>query len=162
MNTQKLSKLKNRYLKLYPDDTGVKNEELEKIQKTLNINLPEDFKLITSFYSGGFLGDFSIFTISSDDSDDFGIINRALVFRDIIKLPEKYLPLYSEYGFVYVDLDSTSKNFKKVIYCSPEEAQLLSDRSFPKEPYWAFPSFTDFFEYLITEEENERASSHSE
>ncbi len=153
---ERIKVLKTRYENLFPGDLGVKQEDLDYIEKELGIILPEDFRDIASFYSGGLIGGQSIYTITANFNDDYSIGNRAKVFRETIHLPETILPLYSEHGFIYIDLNDKSKNFRKVIYCGPEDAQNLYQSIYPQHVYWSYLSFTDFFEYLIEQEEQER------
>lgn len=151
-----IAKLKTHYESLFPEDKGVSQEELDSIEKKLEVTLPRDFRDIASFYSGGMIGGQSIYTITSDPNNEYGISNRTIVFREAINLPQKILPLYFEYGFIYMDLDDHSKNYKKVIYCATEEAQSLCESAYPQNVYRVYSSFTDFFEYLIEQEEKDR------
>ncbi len=156
MQGDKLEILKSRYQELFPEDIGVTYEELERIEAELNINLPKDFKEIASFYPGGMVGRQSIFTITSNLKDSYGVTNRTKILRENIDLPYGILPLYSEYGFIYINLDKESEHFGKVIYCSTEEAQSLYEKKIPENIYQSYSSFLEFFEFLLTEEEKER------
>ena len=51
----KVSKLKERYLKIAKED-GINEQELKSIEYVLGLTLPEDFKKISQFFSGGCLG----------------------------------------------------------------------------------------------------------
>lgn len=156
MSSDLLLKLRNKYQKLFPDEIGVTYLELNDIENKIDIKLPEDFREIASFYKGGIIGGYSLYTVTSDIENEYGIINRTQALRETINLPKEYLPLYCEYGLIYLDLDNGSSNFGKVIYCDNEEAQSLYNQAYPKNPYWVFPSYLHFFEFLVKEEEKEQ------
>lgn len=156
MTPELLLKLKNQYQTLFPDGHGVAYSELNDIENKIGKILPNDFREVASFYNGGIIGGYSLYTITSDAENEYGIVNRTEVLREVINLPKKYLPLYCEYGLIYLNLDNDSPNFGQVVYCDNEEAQNLFNPTYPKSPYWTFPSFFYFFEFLIKEEEKIR------
>lgn len=51
--------LRNKYRTLYDID-GISKEYLDKIEQKLQIKLPNDFREISSFYSGGDVGGIDI------------------------------------------------------------------------------------------------------
>ncbi len=65
----KLEYLKKQYTKFY-DIESVNDNIISKIENTLEVKLPSDFKSIAKFYSGGLLGGISHHEISLKSSAD--------------------------------------------------------------------------------------------
>ena len=151
-----IDNLIKRYTLLYPEEE-VSNTHIDDIEKKLNVVLSNDFKKILTVYSGGKLGLHSIFTLY-DDGRDYNIVNRTLYYRNCdLNLPVTYIALEeTEVSFVVLETQSQANMQTKVIECSIEDIYNLAKGNPLLYNPTIFPSFTDFFEYLIKQEEDER------
>ena len=86
-----IKELRTKYENLLPID-GIDEKAINEIQTALNVCLPEDFRKIASFYSGGFLGGISNYSfINSDDSTN--IIDETIRLRNSVNLPLRFVVL---------------------------------------------------------------------
>src|SRR5574344_1492599 len=86
----KLEELRNRYLALFPVD-GIDKSKLFSIEKILSVKLPSDFCEISQFYSGGMIGDVSMYSFNLDDVDN--IVEKTILLRKSINLPNDFIVL---------------------------------------------------------------------
>ena len=124
------------------------DSEIHKIEHSLGIQLPDDLKRISQFYSGGYCGDFDYWS----PSNSLNFVDETLRLRTAISLPNKYIFLAEppESG-VFLEIGSQSK----VIWCDAVEVDKLSSGNFENKPdIWN--SYKDYFEYLLGVEEEER------
>ncbi|WP_424236963.1 SMI1/KNR4 family protein [Bhargavaea ginsengi] len=144
-----MEQLIKRYRALYPLE-GTSGIELKNIENNLDIKLPDDFKEIAQFYSGGLLGGISHFSIS--DEDDPTIAGETLRLRQQIGLPRKYVVLAEPpSSLIVMDTAGTPA----VIWVDATDAEHLGKRALAIPPdEWA--TYRDFFEALLDEEEEER------
>ena len=151
--TSQFSNLKDRYVKMFSLES-CQIGDLEKIEKKLNIKLPKDFWDISQFYSGGIISGCSVFSINSNEQDEYGVIFSTKAYRKNINLPHKYLALSeSSCGMVLLDTETGEVldfPIHKVLRMCEE------GESITKEDKYIYPSFFVFFDYLLTEEEKER------
>ena len=145
-----ISELESRYVALYgkePCGIGV----IGDIERELGVRLPADFKLIAGFYSGGLLGGVSHHEIASVGAAT-NIVRETLRLRGSIALSDSYVVLAEPSGSV-IFLDVSGR--PAVIWCDAVEVESLSARNFINQPdVWG--SYSDFFAYLLDEEEGER------
>lgn len=140
--------LKQRYEKLYPIE-GLEKEVINNIESVLGVKLPDDFRRISSFYSGGGIGDISIFDF---DSYTPNITNDTLRLRTVIKLPNNFVVIAEPPASIIL-LDT--KNTPAVIWCDSTDVDKLNDLSFNTPPD-TWETFSGFFLYLIEQEEEEQ------
>lgn len=154
--TNKLKKLIDRYHLLYSEES-VDDEKIKGIEEKLDVVLPCDFKVIAKSYSGGLLGLHSIFTLY-DNGSDYNIIDKTLYYRECdLQLPSKYVALEeTEVSFIVMKTQDSPEKPAPVIYCSIEDIYNLAENKPLQYNPTIFPSFTDFFEYLIEQEEQDR------
>lgn len=156
MNNFAIDNLIKKFKNLFPEDKGISFSELDAIEKKLQIILPNDFKEISKYYSGGFLGSQSIFNFTADEKDGYGIVSRTLTYRNSVHLPMHIVAFYEEHGFIYMETQDNASKLSPVIECSIEDVyNLASEKPLLYNPT-IFPSFTDFFAYLLDQEEAER------
>jgi hypothetical protein len=144
-----MEQLTKRYRALYPLE-GTSAIELKIIENKLDIKLPDDFKEIAQFYSGGLLGGISHFSIS--DEADPTITGETLRLRQQIGLLHKYVVLAEPpSSLIVMDTAGTPA----VLWVDATDAEHLGKRALATPPdEWA--SYRDFFESLLDEEEEER------
>lgn len=148
-----MNNLKQRYLKLYPK-RAVPKDDILLIETTLDIILPNDMKNILEFYDGFYdIASFSLYDFIIDDTD-WNIMSKTLEYRNTITLPNNYLVLKEcDESFIVLD---TLKKIKNVIWISDVDALNLSrDYVLLDNPIF-FNSYTNFFEYLLNQEEKIR------
>lgn len=144
----------DRFIKLFGDQDRME-VDLTFIQKTLNIILPKDFKDITRFYDGnnGFYMDGMYCYDSKLTSDN--IVNKTLFLRKK-HLPKRFIVLGEPPESIV--LMETTNNEKKgrVLWLSYADAYNLSEGKSLEDNPMIFYSFSEFFDYLLTEEEKMR------
>lgn len=153
-----MNQLQARFNLYYPDNIGLADDEINQIEKNLSLAFPEDFKEICRFYTGEMLGSHSLLNFQT--IGNYSIEEETLALRKAINLPHDFLVLYCEYGMIYMDCNPQSPKYGHVMYVGNEDAQCLGDGIKP-EYYWDYPTFTDFFSYLLDEEEKERVAVES-
>lgn len=131
-----------RYEKLYGNEP-CEEYAIDKIEESLKIKLPDDFKLISTFYSGGSLGGISHYEISlSGDS----VLTETLRLRESIGLLHKYVVIAEPAsGLIVLNVDNDN-----VIWCDSTDAGNLNTDSCNNPDVWK--SYADFFTYLLDEE----------
>lgn len=144
-----IKRLRDTYTSLYGVE-GCSNVELEKIEQSLGVNFPEDFKEIANFYSGGLLGGISHYEIANT-SEATNITQETLRIRGAIGLDEKFVVLAEPSGSIIV-LNVSGR--PAVIWCDAVEVENLNTMVFSNKPdLW--DDYSSFFAYLLDEEENE-------
>lgn len=156
IKTEHLKKLKERYLRFYPAST-ISEKSLEKSEQTLSIVFPSDFIEICKFYGGGTLGNYCLFSFEKDGSD-YNIVDKTFYYRKCdLSLPDRFVALAeTEVSFIVMETKDNSDLESPIILCSIEDAyNLASNKRLEYDPL-IFPTFTDFFEYLLDQEQTER------
>lgn len=143
-----IQSIKKRYDLLFTDDM-ITPQVAAKIEQQLQLQLPDDFKEIASFYNGGLLGGISIFSYNDHHPN---LIEETLRLRKDIQLSHSLLFLAEPAGSMIV-LDTAQT--PAVIWCDSIDVHQLHDRSFQIAPD-TWNTFSDFFEYLLTQEEEEQ------
>ena len=141
--------LKDRYDAIYGCEP-VDEEVISKIEAELDLKLPLDFKEISLFYSGGFLGGVSHHEIACV-GEATNILQETLRLRDAIGLGHNFIVIAEPSESLIVLNVRSSPN---VIWCDAVEAKNLNSMNFVNQPN-TWESYSDFFEYMITEEEDE-------
>lgn len=141
-----INKLRDRYILLFGEIDGVSTEDLNKIESELQLSLPTDFKEIASFCDG------RIGLHSFLFSDPTNIIEETLRIRKAVGIPNNFVILAEDSISVFV-MDTQKK--PSVIWLdSIEISQLDNPSSLSNPDIWN--DFSDFFEYLLNKEEEER------
>lgn len=141
----RISMLHNRYKKLFPGSESLKNNYIEN---TLKIKLPRDFQQISQFFEGSNLR-FGLFCL-----DD--LISENVSYRNAYNpLPPKYLAL-GENSVSFIVLDTETG--KVIEMATNDYGNLVEGEELCDNPQF-FNSYSDFFEYLLDEEEKERAEN---
>ncbi|MED4402568.1 SMI1/KNR4 family protein [Metabacillus fastidiosus] len=137
--------IKERYENFYPSD-GIDKLVLHNIEKKLNVKLPEDFQRIAEFYSGGLLGEISMFAF---DSNPPNLVDETLRLRNVINLPKHFLVLAEPPASLIV-MDTVNK--PAVIWLDNSDVDKLHNTSLLTSPdIWN--TFSEFFMSLIEQEE---------
>lgn len=143
-----IQSIRERYDLLFTDDV-IAPQAVAQIEQQLQLQLPDDFKEIASFYNGGLIGGISIFSYNDHHPN---IIEETLRLRKDIQLSRSLLFL-AEPAESMIVLDTAQT--PAVIWCDSIDVHQLNDRSFQiATDTWN--TFSDFFEYLLTQEEEEQ------
>ena len=140
-----IKELREIYLNQFPED-GLSEFEITEIENILGILLPNDFKEISKFFSGGSIGIINFYDFKRETS--LNIIDETMRLRTVINLPKNYVVLAEEAeSIVLLDL----KNHPSVIWCDSVEITNIATREFANEPdYWE--NFSDLFSEMLADE----------
>ncbi len=146
-----LNDLRDRYITLFGGEEPTPPEDLTKLENDLGINLPANVKEVASFYSGGLLGGISIFNFCVQNNQE-NILSENLRLREAINLPDRFL-VFAEppESLLFLDIDTG-----KVWMIDATDANKLSlgIQKFHNPDIWN--NYVDFFDYLLSEEDEER------
>jgi hypothetical protein len=150
--------LKNRYLQLFPA-SKVEESIVQSIELSLGIVLPDELKTILEYYDASeILGSLSLFHFSN--AGDWSVGEQTNIFRDKISLPKKYLVLQEgNESFIVLETQSDSQKDAPVFWVGVSDVYNLIEGKVLLDNPTIFSTFTDFFEYLLDEEEKNRAES---
>jgi hypothetical protein len=95
-----IADLKKKYIALYGAE-GCTAEELLRIEAALDVQLPDDFKMISELYSGGFLGGISHHEIATH-GEATNIVQETLRIRKAIGLNKALVVLAEPSGSLVV------------------------------------------------------------
>lgn len=145
-----VEEIRERYIQLYPED-GIDENVLRKIEDILQLKLPDDFRDIASFYSGGLLGGISCFAFAYEDIAP-NIVDETLRLRSAIKLPSNFVVLAEPPNSIII---MDTQNTPSVIWCDATDAERINTMSFISPPD-TWKTFLGFFTKLVEDEEEEQ------
>jgi len=155
-NISKIDDLVKRAFKLVPEGIPLYPTQVKKMEKILGITFANDLKKISERFRFDFLNTFAGFHNFEDDENN-GVIPETLRLRKVINFPHNSLFLYEDDASVLILKTQKDPAEPSPIYWIDV---MDVERYCEEEPLECqqhiFPSFTDFFEYLVTEEERER------
>jgi hypothetical protein len=134
-----VTEFRNKYVELYgaePCSSGT----LVEIETLLCLKLPEDFKNIAEFYSGGLLGGISHHEIASS-SDATNIVEETLRIRKATGLRKNLVILAEPPGSI-IAFDVCDK--PAIIWCDAVEVENLNSMEFINAPD-TWDSYSEFF-----------------
>jgi hypothetical protein len=152
-----MNNLKDRYIKLFPKK-GISYSSILKIEKRLSIKLPQDLVDILDYYCGySDIAKLSLFSFV-EEGNSWNVCDQTEHFREIIKLPPEYLVLKEgDESFIVLKTSSNPKVPSPVIWLSSVDVlNLIEGNQLLDNPIF-FPTFADFFKFLLDEEEKMRA-----
>lgn len=123
---------------------------ITEIETNLGIQLPDDFKEVAKFYSGGFLCSISHHEIASF-GEATNIVRETLRLRESIGIADNYLVI-AEPSESLIVLNTKGKPI--VIWCYAVGANNINSGRFSNKPD-TLDDYGEFFEYLLAEEEGE-------
>lgn len=147
---KKIMEMKKRYIALYSED-GINDRELVEIEKMLEVELPDSFGEISTFFSGGYLGSISNYSFSNVDNS-LNIIDETIRLRETINLPTRFVVL-AEPPESLIVMDT--KNNPSIIWFDAVEVTELDKKSFTSQPD-EWEDYADYFNALLEEEEEEQ------
>lgn len=144
------NELQKKYKEHFQNSSGVPDQDIEELEQYLGSNLPEDFKKITKWYSGGLIGNYSIFNINTDPDDEYSLLYNTLFFRKELKLPNSFIVLYYEYGAILLCLDNIFYEKGTILHVDNMDLVLLCNKDYLLKPLKTWKNFTAFFEEQIS------------
>lgn len=144
-----MNELKERYLSLYKADTS-SAEDISWVENTLSVRLPDDFKAISTFYTGGFLGGISHHAMFSA-TNPLNIVSETLRLRKSINLGTEYIVL-AEPAESLIVLNVCKS--PAVIWCDANDAEHLGTGELSTPPD-CWENYASFFSYLLEREASE-------
>lgn len=139
--------LRERYIAEYGREACEANT-ISKIESVLEVELPEDFKKICEFYSGGLLGGISHHEISNT-GDATNLCDETLRLRKAISLDKEFVVI-AEPPESLIVMKTTGD--LTVIWCDALDARNISSQEFTGSPQ-LWETYADFFEYLLNEDD---------
>jgi hypothetical protein len=129
--------------------------ELDFMQKELRVRFPDDFKEVSSFYSGGMLGGISHNAIVGRGPVT-NITDETKRLREAVGLPHWFVVLAEPPESLIVMNTNTATSSPAVIWCDAIDVSRLGKLLGMHNPQtWA--SYAEFFEFLLDNEDTERA-----
>ncbi|GAB0170608.1 SMI1/KNR4 family protein [Lysinibacillus sp. CTST325] len=144
-----MNELLNKYRALYDID-GISKDYLDKIEYDLQIKLPNDFREVSSFYSGGDVGGKNIHSFLFSDSTN--LIGETLRIREAVGLPSRFVVIAEQDESIII-MDTENK--PSIIWLDSVEITKLEEQDFISEPD-VWENFSDFFNHILDDEEEER------
>jgi hypothetical protein len=148
--------LKVRYLNLYPIK-GLSNKQIQEIENRLSVLLPDDLKAVLDFYDGYYsLAYISLY--SFDQSlPGWNVCDETLKLRKSINLPENLIVLAEpDESIILMEITNEPEAMSKVYWLGTGDAYNLAKGKPLEDNPTIFQTFTDFFSYLLDEEEKRR------
>ncbi|MFI3201935.1 MAG: SMI1/KNR4 family protein [Eubacteriales bacterium] len=142
-----MEEIKKMYTDMF-EVNGIGAEDLMKIENSLNVKLPLDFKEIASFFNGGYIGGVECFEFLNSRDNTLNIIDETKRLRKDISLPTRFVFLAEpSESVIFMDCD----NMPRIIWCDSIEIENLQGGSFVTTPD-EFDTYTEFFRFLLEEE----------
>lgn len=146
MDDNALKKLHQRYVAYFGDEP-TRPEAIAELESSLGVILPDDMKAVAKFYSGGIVGGISHHSLDGN-SPATNLLQETLRLRSAINLTHRFLVLAEpSESLIVLDVDSGV-----VTWCDDYDVLRLdgSSQMLGKPNTW--PSYADFFEFLLDEE----------
>lgn len=127
--------------------------EIEMAADQLGVHFSSDFIAINTVFDYAYLSQFEFFCVCYHGRS--GVVEETLAFRQALQLPLRYVIL-SNPGDTWAVLMETQPSPDKdspVLCCAPEDWDNICAEKPLEYEHTIWPSFTDFFEYLVEQEE---------
>ncbi|REK19408.1 MAG: SMI1/KNR4 family protein [Planctomycetota bacterium] len=150
MNQERLAQLHQRYVALYSEEP-TRGGGIAELQALLDVSLPDEMQAIAEFYSGGIVGGISHNSFDPEPAAA-SIAKTTLSFRSAINLPYRFIVLAElDESVIVLDVES-----EVVTWCDNCDVSRLDGSSEMLGKTETWPSYADFFEFCLDEEEEER------
>jgi hypothetical protein len=157
MGNKKIGEVIKRYSNLYKG-RALSEKSINLIEKKLKIILPNDFKEISKVFDAyEILGGHALYSFNPSVKN-YNIVDKTIYYRNSnLYLPTKYIALEeTEVNFTVLETHQDANMNTRVICCSIEDIYNLANGKPLLYNPLVFPTFLDFFEYLLDQEEEER------
>lgn len=136
-------------------------EEISKVEKALKIKFGEDFYEIANICDYEYLLAAGYEFYNMDGNGVYSVIRETLKLRRSCGLPLNYIVLAIQDDVTVILLESAQQEHNKIILCTIHDMLKLGAQQSMEETPLIFPTFTDFFSYLLDEEERRRAEEEA-
>jgi len=126
--------------------------EIQNTEKALNIVLANDFKKLCFIHRYDYIANFAFYNFRINAK--FSVISETKGWRESVNLPHNYLVL-SDDGTSVILMKVEGEEECSVIWCALEDVLNICDGSPMEYNPTIFSSFTDFYEFLLHEEEKD-------
>lgn len=131
--------------------------EIDRLSHLLCVQFSSDFIALNEQYSYECLYGACIeFLCLYDSRDNYsGVLNETLDYREKLKLPQRFVVLadQGDSGIILMKTQNSPDKSSPIIYCDQMDIDnIIQEKPLEYNPT-IWPSFTDFFEYLVNEEE---------
>lgn len=149
-NIELISRLRVRYSSLFGAEPS-REEDLDQIEQSLSLKLPEDFREIAKFYRGGMIGGISHHGIKVTGPGN-SLLDETWRIRHSTRIPVRFIVIAEPpASLIVLDTDKGT-----VIWLDSTDISRLDDTPKLHNPQ-LWNSYTDFFSFLLDQEEDERA-----
>lgn len=138
--------LKNRLENLHPVD-GITEQELLKIEETLEVKLPHDYCEIAKFYGGGQIGIVSMYSFKIEDNDN--VVEKTQQLRTCVNLPYEFIALAEPDESIIV---MNTKKEPRILWIDATDVENIATGKFESKPD-VWKTFEEFFAELLEQEE---------
>lgn len=128
------------------------NKEIDIVASALGVIFSDDFYDInTKFRFDNLYFDFFCFYLETCNQ----VVEETQKFRKTIHLPHRYVIIsdMGDAGAIFIETQNSPKEPSPVIYCNEMDIDNLIEEKPLEYDHTIWPSFTDFFEYLVEQEE---------
>jgi hypothetical protein len=146
--------LRNRYVSIFGSEPAEKGE-LDLMEKKLGVRFPEDFKEVSTFYSGGILGGISHNAFAARGPAN-NITDETKRLRDTAGLPDSFVVLAEPPASLIVMNTNLEGGSPVVVWCDAFDVSRLGTLQEMHDPQ-TWGSYAEFFKFLLDMEEEERA-----
>ncbi len=154
----KIDQLIQKYVRLIGIRTMVA-ESVQTLENALQIKLSDEFRVLNSkccyaYFTQEMLNPFT--------EDDYSVIGVTKKLRTLYKLPQNFMVLAEDYGtLTLLETDKEAIN-ERVCIIAIEDFERYCNHKELRYPYQNFSTFTDFYAFLLDEEEKIRTEKQSQ
>lgn len=130
------------------------SEGMDFVSSQLGVVLPDDFRKINSVFDYEYLGSFQFPCFYQNGNS--GVVDETLGNRESLNLPSKFviLSIEDDVSVLLLETQDSPEKSSPIIWCDmfPDFFNICEGKPIEQNPT-IWPSFTDFFEYLVEQEE---------
>jgi hypothetical protein len=147
---KKYGEIRERYISLFGEEPS-SADDLEKLEKSLRVTLPDAFKEVAKFYRGGMIGGISHHSMVASGPAN-NILEETQRIQKTTQLPRTFIVLAEPSASLIVLNTQTGS----VLWLDSTDIDNLNHPELLHDPQ-TWTSYADFFSFLLKEEEEERA-----
>jgi hypothetical protein len=133
---------------------SISYEEIKNVESKLNLHFSDVFKQIITNCSYEYFSNFHFLNFGSEDNES--VISATLGAYSYFNYSGNYIVLYKDDAGILL-MTNISKDGENIYWCAIEDCENVIKKEPLQYHSKFFPSFADFFEYLLDEEEKLRA-----
>jgi hypothetical protein len=145
--------LRKRYVRLYGEHPAVP-AHLSEIEARLGLTLPQDLRRIAEFFDGYGFDTLPLYSLTTENRS-WTVLYHTLQLRSAVALPQHFVALAEQPESIIV---MNCAEGGRVLWIDGAYARGLATNA-PLDKHEEWPSFVEFFAYLLDEEEADRERS---